>query len=98
MVAGRSKSVLQLHPSCLALRQIENVIDRRQQVSSRLQNVGEIFRLLIVDLAEHPLRQHFREADAGVPGSNGSAPASPQFDALARRALALGAGLEVALE
>ncbi len=33
---------------------------------SGIQNIGEIFRLFVVDLAEHPLRQAFRKADDGV--------------------------------
>ncbi len=57
---------LQFHPSRLDLGQIEDVVDEGQEMSSRLQNVAEVFRLLVVDLAEHPLGQDLREADDGV--------------------------------
>src|SRR5215468_4240048 len=32
----------------------------------RLLDVAEVLRLLVVDLAEHALREHLREADDGV--------------------------------
>ena len=35
-------------------------------MSSRLQNVCQVFRLFVIDLPEHALRQDFREADDGV--------------------------------
>ena len=35
-------------------------------MSPRLQDVLQVFSLLLVDLAEHPLRQNFREPDDGV--------------------------------
>src|SRR2546425_3313377 len=33
---------------------------------SRLEDIGDIFRLFVIDLAEHPLREDFREANDGV--------------------------------
>ena len=67
MAVGKSKSLeVQLHAPGLDLRQVEDVVDQREQVPPRVQDVGEILRLLVVDLAEHLLGQDFREADDGV--------------------------------
>jgi hypothetical protein len=35
---------------------------------ARLQDVLQVFRLLVIDVAEHPLGEHFREPDDGVEG------------------------------
>jgi hypothetical protein len=42
----------QFHPPRLDLGQVKDVIDERQEVASRLQNGGQVIRLLVVDLAE----------------------------------------------
>src|ERR1700730_17861304 len=57
---------VQFHAPRLDLGQIKDVVDKREAVPSRLQNVTEVFRLLGVDLTEHPLGQDLREADDGV--------------------------------
>src|SRR5439155_10268112 len=50
----------------LDLREIEDVVDEGEEMPSRLQDVLEIFRLFLVDLAEHALGEDFREPDDGV--------------------------------
>ncbi len=57
---------LELHPPRLDLGQVQDVVDERQQVPAGLQDIGEVLGLLLVDLAEHPLGQHFGKADDGV--------------------------------
>ena len=57
---------LQLHPPGFDLRQVEDVVDEGEQVLPGLEDVAQVFRLLLVDLAEHPLGQHLGEADDGV--------------------------------
>src|SRR3990170_3602862 len=57
---------LQLHPARLDLRQVENIVDQREEVLPGGQDVIEVLLLLGVDLAEHPLQQHLGEADHGV--------------------------------
>ncbi len=57
---------LELHPSRLDLGQVEDVVDEREEVPRRLEDVVQVIRLLLVDLAEHPLGQHLGEADDGV--------------------------------
>ena len=67
IAVGRWKSLrFELHASRLDLRQVEDVVDEREQVPSRVEDVAEVLRLLVVDLAEHALGQHFREADDRV--------------------------------
>jgi len=56
----------QLHLPRLDLRQIEDVVDEGQQMSSRLQDVLQVFGLLFIDVSEHPLGEHFRESDDSV--------------------------------
>src|SRR5262249_17433475 len=41
-------------------------VDQREKVATRLQNVAQILSLLVVDLAEHPLGEDFREAEDGI--------------------------------
>ena len=57
---------LQLHVPRLDLREVEDVVDQGQEMPARLQDILQIFRLLVVDVAEHLLGEHFREADDGV--------------------------------
>jgi len=52
----------------LDLREIEDVVDEGQEMPARLQDVLEIFGLLLVDVAEHLLGEDLREADDGVEG------------------------------
>jgi hypothetical protein len=54
---------VQLHPPRFDLRQIEDVVDEAQQMPARVQYVVQVLGLFVVDVAEHPLHQHFREAD-----------------------------------
>ena len=46
---------LQLHPSRLDLGEIQDVVDQREQVVPRLQDVADVFGLFFVKLAEHAL-------------------------------------------
>ncbi len=54
------------HLARLDLGQVEDVVDEREQVVARGEDVVEVLRLLLVDLAEHPFAQHLREADDRV--------------------------------
>src|SRR5262249_60531745 len=65
--AGTTKSSrLKPHPPRLDLGEIEDVVDEGEQVATGLQNVTQILRLLLVDLAEHALGQDLGEADDRV--------------------------------
>ena len=57
---------LELHAPGLDLRQVEDVVDQRQQVVARRVDVLQVLELLFVDLAEHLLGQHLGEADDRV--------------------------------
>ncbi len=57
---------LQVHAPGLDLRQIEDVVDQREQVAPGLVDVLEIVGLLLVHLAEHALDQHLGETDDRV--------------------------------
>src|SRR5262249_52352032 len=57
---------LQPPPPRLDLREVEDVVDERQQMPSGLQDVVQVLRLLLVDLAEQPLGEDFREAEDGI--------------------------------
>src|SRR5664279_4181716 len=57
---------VELHAAGLDLRQVEDVVDQREQVVARGVDVEQVLELLVVDLAEHLLAQHLREADDRV--------------------------------
>ena len=57
---------VELHPAGLDLRQVEDVVDEREQVVARGVDVEQVLELLVVDLAEHLLGEHLREADDRV--------------------------------
>ena len=65
-LAQREAGDLELDLPGLDLRQVEHVVDQREQVVARGQDVVEVLLLLLVDLAEHALPQHLREADDRV--------------------------------
>src|SRR5207237_3457274 len=46
---------LQLHASGLDFREIEDVVDERQEMPAGVEDVAQVLRLLVVDLAEHGL-------------------------------------------
>ena len=60
----------QLHPAGFDLRQVEDVVDQRQQMATRLENVVDVAELLLVQLSEHLLVQDVGESDDGVQGSS----------------------------
>ena len=62
----RERRDLELDLPGLDLGEVEDVVDQRQQVVGRGQDVVEVLRLLLVDVAEQPLAQHLREADDRV--------------------------------
>src|SRR5215467_13146037 len=67
MAEGRWKSVSSsLHASHLDLRQVEDVIDQREEMRAGGVNISQILVLLFVEIAEHALVQHLGEADDGV--------------------------------
>src|ERR1700730_10137352 len=57
---------LQLHAAGLDLGQVEDVVDEREEVLARRQDVVEVLLLVAMDLAEHALQQHLGEADDGI--------------------------------
>ncbi len=65
-VVQRERRDLELDLSRLDLRQVEDVVDEREQVVPGREDVLEILLLLLVDLAEHPFAQHLGEADDRV--------------------------------
>ena len=62
----RERRHLELHPAGLDLGQVEHVVDEGEQVAARGEDVVEVLLLLLVDVAEHPIPQHLREAEDRV--------------------------------
>ena len=62
---ARAREV-ELHAAGLDLRQVEDVVDKREQMVARGVNVAQVLELLVVDLAKHLLAQHLGEADDRV--------------------------------
>src|SRR5205814_10608938 len=62
----RERRKLELHPSRLDLREIEDVVDQSQLVLAGRENVLEVVGLLLVDAAEQTLQEDLREADDRV--------------------------------
>ena len=62
----RERRELELDLPRFDLGEVEHVVDEREQVVSGGQDVVEVLRLLFVDIADHPLAQHLREADDRV--------------------------------
>jgi hypothetical protein len=56
----------QLETVGLDLREIEDVVDEREQVVPRTVDVVDVLGLLLREVPEHPLAQDLREADDGV--------------------------------
>ena len=65
-VLQRERRDLELDLPGLDLGQVEDVVDQRQQVVARGEDVLEVLRLLLVELAEELLAEHLREADDRV--------------------------------
>ena len=74
---------LQLHLARFDLRQIEDVVDQRQQMAAALQDVSQILRLLLVDRSKVLIQNDFRKPDNGVQRR-------AQFMAHARQEVTLG--------
>ncbi len=64
--AQRERGDLELDLAGLDLGQVEHVVDQRQQMVAGREDVVQVLLLLGVDVAEHPLPQHLREADDRV--------------------------------
>ena len=60
---------VELHPAGLDLREIEDVVDQREEVLPRAQHVVQVFSLLGVDRPEHLLDEGLGESDDRVQGS-----------------------------
>ncbi len=54
---------LELHATCLDLRDVEHVVDEGQEVPAGVEDVLQVLLLLRVHLAEQTVEQHLREAD-----------------------------------
>ena len=61
-VAERERRDLELDLSRLDLGEVEHVVDEGEQVVGRREDVLEVLRLLLVDLADDLLSQHLGEA------------------------------------
>ena len=62
----REAPELQLHPPGLHLREIQDVINERQEVSPAVEDILEILLLLGVEVAEEAFEEYLGEADDGV--------------------------------
>ena len=60
------RRALELHPAGLDLRQVEDVVDQREQVPAGRVDVLQVVVLLVVEVAEQALEQHLGEADDRV--------------------------------
>lgn len=63
-----TKNVLgiEYHSAGFDLGQVQDLVEQFQQVSTGVPDVAQVLLLPLVDLAEHALQQHFREADHRV--------------------------------
>ena len=66
VLRARTARARSSHLARLDLGEVEDVVDEREQVVARGEDVLEVLLLLRVDLAEQPLAQHLREADDRV--------------------------------
>ena len=64
--AQREEPALELHLTGLDLGQVEDVVDQREQVVGRGEDVVQVLVLLLVHLAEQLLLEHLGEADDRV--------------------------------
>ena len=55
-----------LHPPRLDLRQIEDLVEQRQQMLAGTQDVPEVFILALIEVSEQPFKQHLGESDHRV--------------------------------
>ena len=60
------KRHVELHPSGLDLREVEDVVEELEQVLARLPDVADVLLLAVVEITEHPLEEHLGEPDDGV--------------------------------
>src|SRR5512132_3429326 len=67
-VAHGERREIELHATSLDLREIEDVINEREQVLAGAEHVLQILALLVVHAAEDALQQDLREADDRVEG------------------------------
>ena len=65
-VPRREGRDVQLHPARLDLGQVEHVVEQGEEVAPGVEDVLHVLGLAVVELAEHPLQQHLREADDRV--------------------------------
>ena len=65
-VLQRERRDLELDLPRFDLGEVEHVVDEREQVVPRGEDVVEVLRLLLVHVADHSLAQHLREADDRV--------------------------------
>src|SRR5439155_9136756 len=64
--AERERAALELHLAGLDLREVEDVVDEREEMPARREDVLEIFLLALVELAEHALEHDLAEPDDRV--------------------------------
>ena len=57
---------LEGHLAGFDLRQVEHLVQQLEQVPTGVPDVADVLVLAIVELAEHPVQQHLREADDRV--------------------------------
>jgi len=57
---------LQLHPAGLDLREVEDVVEKLEQVLARLPDVADVLLLAVVEITALLLEEHLGEPDDGV--------------------------------
>src|SRR5205807_4136910 len=62
----RQTADLQLHPSGFDLREVEDVIDQCEQMATRAVDIGNVFHLLLVEIAEQLVLKDLGEPDDRV--------------------------------
>ena len=65
-VPNGERDALQVHVAGLHLGQVEDVAEELEEMLARAPDVPEVLLLTVVDLTEHAVEQHLREADDRV--------------------------------
>ena len=63
---NREDARIERHLARFDLGQVQDLVEQLQQMAAGVPDVAQVFLLPLVDLAEHALQQHFREADDRV--------------------------------
>src|SRR5437867_1158409 len=61
-----TRLAVERHLAGFDLREVEDVVDQREQMLAATEDVADEPPLLVGHLAQQPIPEHFREADDGV--------------------------------